>query len=303
MANTHPMPIEYAGPIPGHVRAIMAMATSAGLDAGVALDDSEDRDNARDLILRVSGPRDGFLTAGFVDTKFRFPVRRCRYWGRPFKWSDFRRVAGETFEACIEHDAPQAVSQLEDAVELITYADEDRYNHRRGLWGCMAAVERAAGLESGVLERPRSLKRRRDWKGGRQGERNWYVTYYPSGNVLYREWQERPAAAKQRGARYNSVEDFSDSCEQWINNVTRVVVSQISGELEREAFGDCTIRYDRATVAAVSNALEHACQLLQAATPGFVKRKASKVESAKGDAKFQAFLSRLTDPRSKGLKR
>jgi hypothetical protein len=37
--------------------------------------------------------------------------------------------------------------------------------------------------------------------------------------------------------------------------------------------------------------------LLQAATPGFVKRKASKVDSARGDAQFQAFLSGLTNPR------
>jgi hypothetical protein len=275
----------------------MAMATDAGLDAGVALDDSEDSPVAGDLILRVSGPGDAFLTAGLVDAKFRFPVRRCRYWSGLFKWEDFKRVAGETFEACKEYEAPQAITQLEDAVELITYADQDQYNnyHRRGLWGSMAAVERAAGLELGALEPPRSLKRRRYWKGGSQGDRDWNVTYYPAGNVLYLEWQERPAAAKQRGAHYNSVEDFSVNCERWMQGITRVIVSQISGEIEREAFGDCTIRYDRATVDAVSAALEHACQLLQAAMPGLVKRKPSKVESAKGDAQFQAFLSRLTN--------
>jgi hypothetical protein len=281
------------------------MATGAGLDASVALDDSEGSRTAGDLILRVSGPGDAFRTAGLVDAKFRFPVRRCRYWSGLFKWEDFKRVAGETFEACKEHEAPQAITQLKDAVELITYADQDQYNnyHRRGLWGSMAAVERAAGLELGALEPPRSLKRRRYWKGGSQGDRDWNVTYYPAGKVLYLEWQDRPGeregagSAKQRDARYNSVEDFSENCERWMQGITRVIVSQISGEIERETFGNCTIRYDRATVNAVSAALEHACQLLQAAMPGLVKRKPSKVESAKGDAQFQAFLSRLTNPR------
>jgi hypothetical protein len=66
------------------------------------------------------------------------------------------------------------------------------------------------------------------------------------------------------------------------------------------AFGDCILRYDSKTVEAVSDALDHACQLLRASMPGYVGRAKldrQRLKGARADADFQAFWGRVTAPR------
>jgi hypothetical protein len=148
------------------------------------------------------------------------------------------------------------------------------------------------------------------WKTASSGndDRRWEVKYYPSGSVLYYEerekprWQEELQARRpqQRDASYNTPEAFSEAREHWMRVLTQAIVLQISGDAERKDFGDCTIRYDDKTVEAESAALDHACQILQGAMPGFigrVKLDLQRLKGARADADFQAFLGRVTDPR------
>jgi hypothetical protein len=106
--------------------------------------------------------------------------------------------------------------------------------------------------------------------------------------------------SQQRDASYNTPEAFAEAREHWMRMLTQTIVLQISGDAERRNFGDCTIRYDSRTVEAVSDTLDHACQILQGAMPGFVGRvklDRQRLKGARADADFQAFLGRLTSRR------
>jgi hypothetical protein len=70
-------------------------------------------------------------------------------------------------------------------------------------------------------------------------------------------WQEELQAQRlqQRDASYSTPEAFAEAREHWMRVLTQVLVLQISGDVEQNNFGDCTIRYDDKTIEAVSDTL------------------------------------------------
>jgi hypothetical protein len=289
----------------------MSAAARAGLSTNIWINDSEE--NGADvgaLVLSVRGLESAIRAAKLVPDKFRLPKRTGRYWSRLRAW-DFRRIADNVFEARTSDEEPETVTKL-GSVQAITWADTYCSIERRGFWGDVAAVESAAGLEPGTLERNERSRRlwKRGWKTGGDGneDRRWEAKYYPSGRVLYSEelekpgWQEELQARrpKERDASYSSPEAFAEGCEDFAWLLTRCIAHRIGGDAEREAFGDCTIHYDAKTVEAISEALDHACQILQGAMPGFVGRaklERQRIKGARADATFQAFLGRVTHTR------
>ncbi len=96
--------------------------------------------------------------------------------------------------------------------------------------------------------------------------------------------QERPAV-------YSDSESWAEECESVLEVVANTLVAKMCGETERDYFGSCTIRYAKDDVARVRAALDHATQLLQAATPLRVVSKLQRnAEAAKADNAFQRFL-------------
>lgn len=319
MAKINPTPGEYRGPIPGHVAEIIALAKNGGLRGdlfGPAA--SDDEEEQPDLVVQLSGTEDAFRASGLVPRgKFRFPVRYCKWHTDLFR-SELVRLGRQTFEARVSVDFPLVIARVEDGVEQCDFPDDMTQHKRRSLWGAPRQVERVAGLKAGAIRHCNGKRRPRTWVSGCVGSREWNAQFYPSGNVLYTDSEERPgwreelqkkenrkwitqwrATRHERDATFENPEKFASSCERWLLSSADVLIMNITGELERKMHGECTIRYDDKTVETVKAALEHACQILQSASPGFVGRKVTEARRAKiaeADPEFRSFLSRLIGP-------
>jgi len=306
--NSTPGPLApYRGAIPGHLRELRAIAEAAGIVVRFGLGAvrygsvvyEDDDDKPLSLCARLIGSPAAFERAGLVPQGFQC-VRYRRIRRGPFPLS-FARTGPDQLCADMTEDQPQLVEKRR-GVEVAMYKG---WNDRteRAYWGRPQAVAAALKVPAEKLS-PKA----RGWShsGYDQilGEFRWHARFYPSGGVRL-VWRDdppakTPAGAKERGKCYSSAEEFAASCERLLRVSTRVVIREISGELEHDEFGECTIRYDAETVEAVSAALDHACQLLQASMPRVAKRRtneAHNLDGARADAGFQAFLARVTDPR------
>ncbi len=108
---------------------------------------------------------------------------------------------------------------------------------------------------------------------------------------------------KERPAKYLDQSAFAKDCETYLMVLSGAIAREITGEWEEREYGEHTIRYDEKTVQAVVDALDHARQLLQAATPQTIKpRQSNQLKSARADTDFRAFLARVpgADNRASG---
>jgi hypothetical protein len=152
MPRQHPASAVYARPVPGHITAVMFAAERAGLSTNIWINDTEE--NGADigaLVLSVRGPESAIRAAALVPDKFHLPKRTGRYRSRLHAW-DFRRIADNVFEARTSDEEPETVTKL-GSVQAISWADTYCSIEGRGFWGDVAAVESAAGLEPGTIER------------------------------------------------------------------------------------------------------------------------------------------------------
>jgi hypothetical protein len=99
-------------------------------------------------------------------------------------------------------------------------------------------------------------------------------------------------STREREEWYGSPRAFSKNRERLVAGFCKVMVQMLSGDFERNQYGDCTVRYGDDVIAQVKDALEEALLAVQAATPTFTK-EALAARSARADHKYQAFLGKL----------
>jgi len=291
-STTAPSSVVYRGPVPGHVRELMQIAAREGLKARLEVDldeESGERDEGT-MIIRISGSEAALRRTGIVRSNFQFPTRRWRqHGGGTFVFAVVRDASG-AFELSMSYPAPTAIAKATN-FEKMSFQGSTMH----ALWGSERDVEQAAGLHAGKLARGPAGQRSK--KGG-AGTRQWSVTWFPSGNVLFREWDETPKPQSDpppEPSEYDTPAIFAKHAEHFFKVFSGCIINIISGTQERHDRGECTIRYDADTIAQVKDAFAEARLAIQAATPIRTK-KAKAVLAAREDTEFRAFLTQLVPP-------
>lgn len=111
-------------------------------------------------------------------------------------------------------------------------------------------------------------------------------------------WNSQRFHAPRKRERDSTPEDLQDRAERWFMAFESMLRNLMSGEIEREAYGSCTVRYSDSVVEKVTSAIAHARQLLQAQSPVSVGTPVvDRPEKVAEDQAFAAFMRRTVEAR------